>query len=49
VVEETYDCPPTSWRKLTTRVVSRIEAQDEVRIWNEREALGLERTGDSGL
>lgn len=47
VVEETYDCPPTSTRVLQSNV-ARVPAEDEVRLWLETH-LGTNRFGDSGL
>ena len=47
VVEEVYDCPPTSTRVLAKKV-GRVPAEDEVRIWYES-LLGQNRFGDSGL
>lgn len=47
VVEEVYDCPPTSVKVLKENS-SRIGAEDRVRLYLE-DALGFNRFGDSGL
>lgn len=47
VVEETYDCEPTSRRVLQPNV-ARVPAEDEVRLYLETQ-LGPNRFGDSGL
>lgn len=47
VIEETYDCPPTSVKVLKEKS-SRIGAEDRVRLYLE-DALGFNRFGDSGL
>lgn len=47
VVEDTYACPPTATKTLLSGV-SRIVAEDEVRLWNEN-TLGFQRFGQSGL
>jgi len=47
VVELTYDSPPVS-RRVLQESVSRVPAEDEVRLWQETH-LGLDRFGDSGL
>lgn len=47
VVEETYDCAPTS-RKVLQPKSFRVPAEDEVRLWLET-YLGPNRFGDSGL
>jgi hypothetical protein len=47
VVEEEYDCPPTS-RRVLQPDVTRVPAEDEVRLWLVNH-LGHNRFGDSGL
>lgn len=47
IIEEEYDCPPTSVRVLQPKT-ERVPAEDEVRIWNETH-LGVDRFGSSGL
>lgn len=47
LVEETYDCEPTSV-KVLNEGVTRVSAGDRVRIYLEQQ-LGLNRFGDSGL
>lgn len=47
VIEETYDCVPTSTRVVKEKC-ARVPAEDRVRLWHEI-ALGHDRFGDSGL
>lgn len=47
VVEETYDCAPTSTRVLQPRM-ARVPAENEVRLWLEN-FIGPDRFGSSGL
>jgi hypothetical protein len=47
VVEDTYESPPSTTKTLLSGV-SRIVAEDEVRLWNEN-MLGFQRFGQSGL